>query len=465
MQWIGDKKFYQNVSKIAVPIIIQNAFTFMVGFVDNVMVGQIGTEAMSGVAIVNQLVFVFNVCILGIIAGASIFGAQFYGNHDYEGLQETFRFRVAACTILSAAAILLFWAVGGNLISLFLYSENSSSEIILSQAYGESYLYILLLGFLPSALTQVYASTLKDMGKTVLPMSASVTAVLLNTLLNYILIFGKFGFPRLGVEGAAIATILSRFAECAVIAVGTHVQKSKYPFISGAYKKLRISPDLAKKILIKGSPLMVNEFFWSIGTVLMVQCYSFRGIEVVAGMNIATTVYNMFSLIYIAIGTSIAMIIGQLLGAGKMEEARDTDNKLIFLAVASSVLIGVLIGITAPVFPKLYHTTEKVRGLATAFMYILAVCMPIAAFIHAAFFTIRAGGKTLITFLFDSLNLWLVNIPLAFCLTRFTDLSIVTIYFICQMADLIKCSVGFILVKKGIWLNNIVNTNVSEQKV
>lgn len=458
MKFIGDKKFYKDVTKIALPIIIQSSFTFLIGFIDNIMVGQIGTEAMSGVAIVNQLIFVFNTCILGIIAGASIFGAQFYGNNDYEGLKETFRFRLVACGLLSILSIILFAFAGGNLISLFLHSQNNGSEIVRTLLLGENYLQILLIGLIPASITQVYASTLKDMGETVVPMSASITAVILNTILNYLLIFGNFGLPQLGVEGAALATTIARFVECFIVVYITHKNESKYLFIQKAFKNFKITPQLTKLILVKGSPLMINELFWSMGTVIVVQCYSIRGIQVLAGINIATTIYNIFSIIYLSIGSSIAIIIGQLLGAGKMKEARDTDNKLIFLAVVSSVVLSLIVLITAPIFPKMYNTTDEVRNLATSFMYILALCMPIAAFIHAAFFTIRAGGKTLITFIFDSSNLWLVTIPLAFCLTRFTGLSIVTIYFICQMADGIKCLIGFWLVKKGVWLINIVNS-------
>lgn len=455
MKYIGDKTFYRETARIAVPIIIQNGFTFLVNFVDNIMVGQLGTEAMSGVAIVNQLLFVFNICILGIIAGASIFGAQFYGSKDYEGLRETFRFRFFACVLMAVLALFLFMGFGEELIKLFLHSADYGA-VHTTLIFGKEYLAILLISLIPSAITQAYASTQKDMGETLLPMCSGVAAVLLNTALNYILIFGKLGCPALGVKGAAVATVAARFVECMMIVTVSHVNGGKYYFTKGAFRSLHISSGLMKKILVKGSPLMINEMFWSLGTVTMVQCYSVRGIHVVAGINIASTIYNVFSIIYLAIGSSIAIIIGQLLGAGKMEEARETDNKLIFLALASSVVSGLVIIISAPFYPRIYNTTEEVRRMAVWFMYILGLCAPMAAYMHAAFFTIRAGGRTWITMLFDSSNLWLISIPLAYVLTRYTSLPIVLIYGICQAADLLKCIFGFILVKKGIWLNNIV---------
>lgn len=455
MKFIGDREFYKRVALIALPIVIQNAFSFMVNFVDNIMVGQLGTEAMSGVAIVNQLMYVFNTCILGIIAGASIFGAQFYGNRDEEGLRETFCFRIMACLALAVIAIALFLTSGEGLVLLFLHSENQR-EVMETLSYSRQYLAILLAGLIPSALTQAYASTSKDMGETFLPMCASVTAVVLNIILNYILIFGKMGAPALGVAGAAAATVIARFVECGLIVLVSHIRNGRYRFAAGALKHFRVSPDLAGKIVRKGSPLMINEVFWSVGTVFMVQCYSVRGIQVIAGMNIATTINSIFSILYIAIGSSVAIVVGQLLGADEMEEARDTDNKLIFLAVSSSLVIAVLMAAAAPFFPGLYRTSEEVRRLARDFMYVLALHVPISAFIHAAFFTIRAGGKTMITFLFDSSVLWLISIPLAFFLTRATAMDIVFIYLICQMSELIKCAVGFVLLKKGVWLHKIV---------
>lgn len=456
MKYIGDRKFYKNVAKITLPIIMQNGFTFMVSFIDNIMVGKIGTEALSSVAIVNQLIFVFNVSILGIIAGASIFGAQFHGCKDFEGVKETFRFRLTACILVSAIALLLLLCKGESFILLFLHSQNGSAETAHALLMGKEYLNIILIGLLPSAITQVYASTQRDIGKTFLPMCASVTAVLLNTALNYILIFGKLGCPALGVKGAAIATTIARFAECIIIVAATHIKSDDYYFAKSVFRPFRLSPLLARKMLLKGSPLMINEMFWSLGTVIVMQCYSIRGIQVVASINIATTIYNIFSVLYIALGGSIAIIIGQLLGAGKMEEAKDTDRKLIFLAIASSIVMAAVIILSAPVYLQIYNTTEDVREMAISFMYILAILMPVSAYIHAAFFTIRAGGNTMVTFLFDSSNLWLVNIPLAFCLTRYSSLPIVSVYFICQSADIIKCTVGFILVKKGIWLKKIV---------
>ncbi len=455
-RFIGDKKFYRMVMTVALPIIIQNGITSLVSMLDNVMVGQLGTEQMSGVAIANRLFWVLFICLFGVVSGASIFGVQYYGSGDHEGVRYTFRYKIIACVIMGVIGILVFLFAGEPLISLFLHEGSDSGDIELAFKYGIDYIRIIVIGILPFSILQAYAGTLRDTGETILPMKAGVTAVIVNLALNYILIFGKFGAPALGVSGAAIATVVSRYVECGIVVIWTHVHKEKNKFICGAYKSLRIPGKLFKDITIKGLPLFANETLWAGGQALITQCYSIRGLAVVAAVNISSTIADLFNVVFIAIGSAVAIIIGQLLGAGKMEEAKDTDRKLLFLSVVSSIAIGTVLAVLSAWFPKIYNTTEEVRGLAMFFILAAAVYMPLASFSHASYFTIRAGGKTLITFLFDSVFVWVVSVPVAFVLSRYTGINIIAVYFMCQSLEIIKCIIGFILIKKGIWLNNVI---------
>ena len=286
-----------------------------------------------------------------------------------------------------------------------------------------------------------------------------MAAVLINGVLNFILLFGYFGFPKLGVAGAAIATCVARYIQAAIVVVWTHRHVAKMPFIQGAYASPRIPLDLTGRVIYRGFPLMVNEILWSAGMAMLMQCYSVRGLDTVAAMNISSTISNLFNVVFIAMGSAISIIVGQLLGAGKMEEAKDTDTKLIVFSVMSCVVMGGLLIVFAPLFPMLYNTSDEVKALAASFMRVAAVCMPLHGFTHASYFTIRSGGKTFITFLFDSVFVWGVNIPTAYILSRYTSMHIVPLYFACQFVDIIKCIIGFILIKKGIWLNNLVAKN------
>lgn len=453
---IGDKAFYKMVLTVTIPIMLQNGITNFVSLLDNIMVGRLGTEQMSGIAIVNQLMMVFNLSIFGAISGAGIFTAQFYGCKDQKGVQHTFRYKLYICALLVLIGTLLLALFGENFIMLYLHDEGGGQSLEAALGYGKQYLAVMLVGLVPFALEQVYAGTLRECGETVLPMKAGITAVLVNLVLNYLLIFGNFGFPELGVVGAAVATVISRYVQVAIVIIWTHTHAEKMPFVVDLYKSWKLPSNLVGKITWKGMPLLINEVLWSMGMAMLTQCYSVRGLDTVAALNISSTITNLFNVVFIAMGNSVAIIIGQLLGAGKMEEAKDSDTKLIAFAVAASILVGVLLMITAPIFPMLYNTSAGVKSLAASLMRVAAAYMPIISFMHATYFTLRSGGKTIVTFLFDSVYLWAVSIPLAFVLSRFTGMPIVPLYLCCQMIDIVKAAIGFVLVKKGVWINNIV---------
>ncbi len=454
---IGDKKFYGNVLKVAVPIMIQNGISNFVSLLDNIMIGQVGTEQMSGIAIVNQLLFVFYLGIFGALSAAGIFSAQFYGKGDHEGVRHALRFKLYITIGIVLLGIIAFLAFGDQLILLYLHDEGGTTQSLdAALRYGREYLAVMLIGLLPFGLEEAYASTLRECGETTLPMLAGIAAVFVNLGLNYVLIFGHFGVPALGVTGAAIATVIARYLQMLIVVGWTHTHVKRVPFAAGLYQSLRIPAKLVGRITVKGFPLMANEIIWAAGMAVMNQCYSLRGLDAVAGLNIASTITNLFNTVFIAMGSAVSIMVGQLLGAGKMEEAKDTDAKLIAFSVFSCIGIGSVLMVLAPLFPMIYNTTEQVRALATGFIRIGAGCMPIYAFMHASYFTLRSGGKTLITFCFDSLFLWVVSTPAAYVLSRYTALPVLTLYLAVQLLDLIKCVIGFVLVKKGIWLQNIV---------
>lgn len=455
-RFIGNKAFYKMVLAIAVPIMIQNGITNFVGLLDNIMIGQIGTEQMSGVAIVNQLFFVYNLCLFGGVSGAGIFTAQYFGQKNDEGIRQTVRFKLWMVTVITALTIILFVTCGGSLIELYLQGEGTAESALSTLHYGRQYLWIMLFGLPPFMMVQVYASTLRECGQTILPMKAGVTAVFVNLVLNYILIYGKLGFPALGVQGAALATIIFRYVEAAIVLIHTHRHKDANPFIEGLYSTLKVPGYLVGRILVKGSPLLFNETLWAAGMAMLAQCYSVRGLNVVAAQNISNTINNVFNIVFIALGDSVAIIVGQLLGAGKMEEARDTDNKMIAFSVFCCTCMAAVMLLLAPFFPMLYNTNEEARELAKYFIIITALFMPQNAFLHASYFTLRSGGKTVITFLFDSVFIWCVSVTIAYTLSHFTALPVLAIYALVQVGDWIKCLIGFILVKKGVWLQNIV---------
>lgn len=455
-KFIGNRAFYKMVLAIAVPIMIQNGITNFVGLLDNIMIGRIGTEPMSGVAIVNQLIFVYNLCLFGGVSGAGIFTAQYFGQKNHEGVRQTVRFKLWTVAAITLFTTVLFLTAGSNLIEVYLRGDGAAENVAATLHYGQQYLLIMLLGLPPFMMVQVYSSTLRECGQTIVPMKAGIVAVFVNLVLNYILIYGKFGVPALGVQGAAAATVISRYVESSIVLIHTHRHHEESPFAKGLYTTLKVPLSLTKKIILKGTPLLFNETLWAAGVAMLAQCYSVRGLNVIAAQNISNTISNVFNIVFIALGDSVAIVVGQLLGAGKMDEARDTDNKLITFSVLCCMGIALFMTMLAPFFPMLYNTGDDVRALATRFIIVTALCMPQNAFLHASYFTLRSGGKTVITFLFDSVFIWCVSVSVAFVLSRFTALPVIAVYAIVQACDLIKCVIGFVLVKKGVWLQNIV---------
>ena len=228
-KYVGDKTFYKHVLVVALPIAVQNAITSFVGMLDNLMIGQLGTEQMTGVSVANQLIFVFNLCIFGAISGAGIFGAQFFGSGNDKGLRDTFRFKIVASILLTALGVVIFLTAGPSLIGAFLQGEKGRFDPAATLGFGREYLSVMMFGMLPFAFTSCYSGTLRETQQTVVPMAAGIAAVLINLVFNYILIFGHFGAPAMGVAGAAAATVISRFAELAIVAVYTHANRAKTP--------------------------------------------------------------------------------------------------------------------------------------------------------------------------------------------------------------------------------------------
>lgn len=462
---IGDRAFYQQMMAIVLPIIIQNTISNVVSLLDNVMVGAIGTLEMSAVSIVNQLLFVFYLCIFGGLAGAGIFATQFAGAKDDEGVQHCFRIKWLIAVLMLVCAFVVFLVLPDQLIGIYLAEGTAADDTAQTLAYGVDYLMVMLVGLLPFAISQIYASTLREVGETRLPMFASIAAILVNLVFNYLLIFGKFGFPRLGVTGAAIATVLSRYVEMVIITLYTHLRSSQFSFIRGAYHSLHVPRKLLGDVFRRGMPLLVNEFFWSSGMAVLLQCYSVRGLDVVAACNIASTVSNLFKVVFLSMGNAVAIMVGQALGANQIEEAKETAWKLMAASVASNLVMSTLLFALSPVIPQIYNTEPHVREIAMKMLWVVAGMMPLYSAAHCCYFTLRSGGRTIITFIFDSGFTWGICVPFAYILANMTVLPIVPLYLAVQSLEVIKVVIGVILMKKGVWVRNIIEDPASQEAV
>ncbi len=455
-KYIGDRAFYKMVLTIAVPMMVQNGISNFVNLLDNLMIGRLGTNALSGVAIANQLMFVYYLLIFGATAGVGIFTAQYFGLGDVDGVRETFRFKIIVNILLSVLSIIILNMYAEPLIDLFLKGEGAPSDAAETLAIGLDYMYIMLIGLIPVGICNAYSGTLKDIGQTRVPMMASLAAILVNLVGNALLIYGLLGFPALGATGAAIATVISRFIELAILAIYTASHKTAYPFIIGAFRHFSVPVHMVKKYVLKSLPLVANESLWALGTTMMNQCYSYRSLEAVAALNIQSTIWNLMGVSFLAMGEAVGIVVGQILGSGDIDKAKDHARKMIAFTIFWGVLFGIGMVVIAPFFPLLYKTSDTIRSMASSFIVITGIFMPSCACMHASYFTIRSGGNTVITMLFDSCFMWAISVPTAFILSRHTGMSVFYMLLMIQTLDLIKCLIGVLMVKSGIWAKNIV---------
>ncbi|MDO5021799.1 MAG: MATE family efflux transporter [Eubacteriales bacterium] len=452
---IGDRAFYKKVFRIFLPAVVHVSVTNFVNFLDNLMIGKLGTAQMSGVGVSNQLLLVFNMIIFGVLSAAGIFSVQFFGSQDFSGVRKVFRAKIYMGVVTTVLGIALFLTADEALLSLFLQGEGSKelAESILANA--KTYLHIMLFGLPAFVLSQSISTTMRESGEMKVPMQAGVAALLTNLTGNYLLIFGNLGFPKLGLIGAAIATALSRYVELGIISYAAKYN-DKFRFFKGVFRSFSVPASLWKDIFIKGAPLMLNEILWSLSMSAVNQIYSRRALKVLAAINISSSVVGMFTVVLIASGTAVAVIIGHLLGAGKTEQAKKEAWQLMSFSFFACALLGALLYFLAPLFPKMFNTQDEIRQTAVSFMRTFSIVLPVKAATNCSYYTLRAGGKTVITFLFDSAFNWVVLIPLAYALVEYTSLPIEELYFWVQAATLLKLLLGLVLVQRGTWVHNLV---------
>ncbi len=457
-KYFGDRAFYKMALTVSIPMMLQNFITNFVSLLDNFMVGAVGTEEMTAVSIINQILFVFNLVVFGALSGAGIFTAQYHGKKDEDGIRSTLRFKVGIGILLTVLAVGMLILLDDQFIGLFIHDVDPHVDVEQTIRFSKEYLKIVLWGLAPFALASALSSTLRETEETLVPMLMGLAAVVTNCLFNYLLIFGKFGFPELGVRGAAIATVLSRYVEFGLLAVYCIKKRDRFRYFHGAFKSLRIPPAVMGQIARKGLPLLFNEFFWSSGIALIGSGYSLHGLSVVAGYSISSTVVNLFTIAFISFGSAIGIIIGKQLGANEFDQAVDSCRKLSVFAVLMSLGITLIVLTVGYKVPMLYNTTVQSKDYAMYFIRVSALFFPFTAYANASYFTLRSGGKTGITIIYDSVFMMTISVPAVYLLYYAAHLDIWKVYAIIQSLEILKCLIGFAFLRSGIWVRNIVST-------
>lgn len=445
-KFIGTKHFYKIALAVAIPLMMQQLITSSVNLVDNLMVGQLGDAALGGVAAVNRFYIIATFGTNGVLAAAAIFIAQFYGAENQEKMKQSFRF-----SLLSAYAIMIpFFLLGILFPSQIVQFFTTDPEIV---RQGTMYMRLAAFTFLPMAISLGISSAMRAVGETKLPLLISAGAVLINTVLNYTFIFGHFGSPAMGVEGAAIATIIARVFEAICLCLVLH----HYPFAFKTSMKelLHVPAELTKRILVKAAPLALNEVMWSLGMATLFKFYATRGPEVMSGYSISATISDIFFVLFGGMAAATTVLIAQPLGANKLKEARDHGYQLIGFSLMLSCLFAALMFSSSFIIPSFYQVSLEAKEVAVNILRIMSVMFWIYMANTQCYFILRAGGDTRSTLFMDSGYMWVINIPIIACFTYCTGFNIITLYMIGQATDIVKFIIAYSLVKKEKWVVNL----------
>lgn len=444
-----DKKFAVAVLSVAIPLMMQQLITCSVNLIDNLMVGQLGDIAIGGVAAVNRFYMIATYGTNGLIAAASIFIAQFYGAKNHEKMQQTFRFM-----LVSAMMIIFIFFLLGTLFPHMVVGFFTKEEEIIS--LGISYMKIASFSFLPMGVSLCIANSMRSIGETKMPLIASATAVITNTCLNYCLIFGNFGFPCLGVIGAAVATTIARILELILISI--FLYRNHFEFKTKVFDLFKIPFDLAKAIIYKGLPLATNEILWSFGMATLFKFYSTRGPMVMSGYSICNTISDIFFVLFAGMATATTVLVSQPFGANELEKGKTNAYKLIGFCFTLSFLFGAAMFTSSFIVPSLYqNVTYEARSVAQNMLRVQSCLFWVYMVTTENYFILRAGGDTKNTLIMDSCFMWLINIPLVGMFTYFTDINYLSLYLVGQCTDFVKMFFSYHLVSKEKWVRNLTN--------
>lgn len=447
----GTKEFYKKVGIIAIPIVLQQFIIASVNLVDNLMVGQLGEPSINAVTIVNQLNFVVMIVTFGVMGGAGIFTAQFFGAKKQDELKMSYRYKMAAAVLFSSTAFLLFILFGQTMIGWFA----SKSETI---SLGMDYLNIVQFGVFPFIISLAITTTFRETGTTKPLLYISLFALIMNAAINYVLIFGYLGFEPMGVRGAAIGTVIARYIEMGLLYLLMIVKKA--PFYAKLFTIFSIPKSLTIKISLKALPLTINEVFWSVGQTMFIFAFSLRGETALAAMNVNNAVSQIVFVTFSGIATAVAVMVGNTLGENKLEEAESNAYKLMMVAFLSAVVVGSLLFIMAPFVVGLYDISDQTYEWALITTRYNSVLIWLYSVNVAIYFTLRSGGDMRSTVYADAGFTWVIMVPIALILAYFTNLDVTWLFLLVKGTELLKFFYALGLIKKKRWLQNLTNETI-----
>ncbi|MDN5351174.1 MAG: hypothetical protein PWQ12_90 [Clostridiales bacterium] len=443
-----NKIFYTQLLTLMMPIVIQNFISSSLNLVDNIMIGTLGESQIAAVGLANQVYFLMSLVLFGTFSGASIFVAQFWGSKSLEEIKKVLGLEMIFGVLLST----LFF-IGSYFFTEQIFSILSPDPLVIS--IGSIYLKRVSLSFIPTAISFAFGFSTRSVGKATLPMYTSAVSLLVNTVLNYILIFGHFGFPAYGVLGAATGTLIARFVECIFMIVG--IYRTIPELAIQAHHIFKPSLSLLKRVLKKAIPVILNETFWSLGMIAYTIVYAKIGTNAAASVMITNTVNNLFFVISIGLGNATAILLGNTLGAGEIDRAVEYNQKLIALGLISGAVVGVVIFVLSSSIINAFYTLSPEAYLLTVnTFHVLAFYMPFKFYNTITIVgTLRSGGDTLFSMILELSCVWGIGVPMAVIGGLVWHLPVYFVVGLVSLEELTKALVGIPRIRSRKWAQNL----------
>lgn len=448
------KPFYKTLTLLALPIVVQSMVSACLGMVDTMMLGSLGDAAIAAVGLANQYFFTFAMIIIGLGSGCSLFIAQYFGKNDVQGMRSvvtvTLRFVALFCVPFTLITLLApEW-----IIRCF----SRDAELV---ALGAAYLRVIALTIPPFALSSVFAASLRSIRRTAAPMWASIIALFLNAGLNYVLIFGKLGFPKMGVYGAAVATLIARVAECVLLLAIAYGGKTEIAVGLRAFR--HVPPGLTSRFLRASSHMILNDWLYGFAATIYMIAYAHLGKQVLASLNVAGSIQNVLFTVIGGIATASAILVGGEAGQNRMKEAFSTGRLCLRFTVAVGAVNAVLLFLISPVAPRLFSQTADTYAVTVSLIriYALVLVVRFVNFVVGAGI-LRGGGDTRWTMILELSTVWLIAVPLAFLGVYAFRWNIERVVLLVMLEEFVKCVLMLKRFYRHQWMKNMTQTTECE---
>ncbi|MBR2578318.1 MAG: MATE family efflux transporter [Erysipelotrichaceae bacterium] len=448
----GDLRFYLSTLLLALPVIGQNLVENLVNLIDNFMVAGLGDIKMSGASVAGHIVFIFMVLLNAVCMSAGIFVTQYYGADDRRGIRQAVSFKVIIALGLMILFLLVCLVIPGYVLNLMLIG-NSQAALIIEE--GTRYMRIISLAGIPMVICYVCSSSLKETGHVRQPLYVSFIAALINMVFNYALIYGNLGCPKLEVAGAAIATVIARTCEAAIFLY--IIARSDAPVRIGTSDLFNIDREIFKNIFKRSVRIIASETIWVMTETVTTALYNGKGgADVVSGMASSFTIANLYFTSLGGVNIATSVIIGKLLGEGKLEEAREKKTWIFSGAFIFSAFVTLLAIATTLLVPVIYaNLSISAQSICERMVFYMALFMPAWILLNVELAVARSGGDADMAFYLDGIVNVVIMIPLVFFLAKGTAIGPVGIYIISKFVDVAKVVACHFYLKKETWLVNL----------